>query len=411
MAKKSISKKTTAKKPSAKKTTAKKPVARAAVKKTISKKATVKKAEIKKTAGKKPALKKESAKKTAGKKPSIKNAVKKPALNKKEKKTASQKPAVKKAKSIKIAAKKPSIKKTAAKKPAVKKQVIKKTTAKKPVDKKQVVKKTAAKKQIVKKTADKKPADKKQAVKKTVAKKITVKKINWVSAEDFCGDIKVKRAVGISSEPAAMLTNEELAELYCQQSKHEEILELCKKVLQKEETKKSPVWFERQSDSLCYLGKWKEAVKVNIKRTALFPKDRDAWDVLAIGHAVLGDYNSAACALKEAEEKMNWDVSFNETGINEKPSVKAEFNNSGKEEKPASFSGNDWRRYAMSAVYPKILNEAPQCAAGWYVLAKFYGDDLRNYSGAAEAIKKAVALKPDWKQALAYQAKILSFQA
>ena len=380
MAKKTIAKKTTAKKPSvkrpsAKKATAKKPAARTAVRKTISKKAAVKKTEVKKTTGKKPAPKKEAAKKSA-----VKNTVKKPALNKKEKKTASPKPSAKKTKTIKTAAKKPAVKKTAAKKPAAKK------------------------------TAARKPAVKKPAVKKTTLKKSTVKKTTgWVSAEDYCGDVKIKRIAKTSNEPAVMLTNEELAELYWQQLKHEDLFELCKKVLQKEETKKSPVWLERQSNCCCYLGKWKETIKVSKKRTSLFPKDRDAWDVLAISHAVLGDYNSAAGVLKEAEEKMNWDISCDETAVNEKPSVKAEFNNCGKEGSPSSFSGDNWRKYAMYTVYPKILNDAPQCAAGWYVLAKFYGDDLHYYSDAAKAIEKAVALKPEWKLALAYQKKILSF--
>jgi len=204
-------------------------------------------------------------------------------------------------------------------------------------------------------------------------------------------------------------TPEELAQIYWQQSRQNELVSLCKDVLEKEEYKDSPFWLAKLSNSYCYLARWTDALEVNKKRVALFPEEREAWDVLALAYAVLGDYKNAACALKEAEEKMNWDISYNEPDLNSEPDMRAEFYNGGKEGVPSSFYGSYWKRYAMYTLYPIILKKASKCAAAWYTLAVFYGDDLCYYDKALKAIEKAVVLKPDWKPALAYHTQILSY--
>ena len=208
---------------------------------------------------------------------------------------------------------------------------------------------------------------------------------------------------------AVKKTPEELADIYWSESRKDKIVTLCKEILEKEEYKDSPFWLEMLSKAYCHLACWKDVIEVNKKRVSLFPKEREAWDVLVIAYAVLGDYNNAAAALKEAEEKMNWDISYNEPDLDSEPGMKEEFYNGGKEGEPSSFYGNYWKRYAMFTLYPLILKKAPKCAAGWYTLALFYGENLCYFDEALKAIEKAVKLKPDWKPALAYHTQILSY--
>ena len=176
------------------------------------------------------------------------------------KKTTSKKPAAKKP-----AAKKPAAKKAPAKKPAAKKTAVKKTTAKKPA-----AKKTAAKKPAVKKAPTKKPAAKKAAVSKAPAKKAAVKKpavktasakkdSKWVSADEYCENLSksgvpVLKSSGTNKKSAAKLSNDELAALYIQESRFEDLHELCKKMLEQEGTKDSPVWLERLNQAKSHLG-------------------------------------------------------------------------------------------------------------------------------------------------------------
>jgi len=392
MAKKAIIKKTAAKK--------------TAVKKPVSKKASVKKSEVKKNAVK-AAAKKNTVKKTTARKPEIKKTIaKKPAVNKKEEKT----------KAVKKAA---SIKKPAAKKPSIKKPAVKKTTAKKST----VVKKSAAVKKpvVVKKpTAVKKSAAVKKAaaVKKPVVNKVkTVKAKEWMSVDEYFDSLKLKSASSGSGEAkkttskktGIMLTNEELANFYWQQEKYEELLTLCKNMVEKKETKDSPVWLEKFSDVLCHLGDWQKAIEINKKRTALFPEQWSAWNTLASILAVLGDYKSAVGALNEAAGKVNWNISYDEPDMDKDPPMKEEFFAYSKEGDPSTFCGIFWPRNAMFTLYPKILEKTPKCTFGWYTLAKFYGDNLHYYNEAAGAIEKAVELKPDWKPGLAYLAQMLSY--
>jgi len=295
---------------------------------------------------------------------------------------------------------------SAAKKTTVKKPVTKKTDTKKPAAKKPAVKKPMAKKSTAKKATAKKPnakTTKKPAVKKPDVKKTTAKK----PAAKTTKKPTVKKTTSKKSAPEK--TPEQLAQLYWQESRHEDLASLSLIMLEETETRDSPFWLNTLSESYCLLGIWDEVIEVNKKRTALFPDERGAWDVLAIAHAVLGDYNSAAAALITAEDKMNWDIPCKEPDLNEEPSMRSEFYNAGKEGDPSSFSSRYWERYSMYTLYPKILKNAPQCAAGWYTLAKFYGDDLCYYDDAVPAIEKAIALKPDWKPALAYHVQMLSF--
>jgi len=368
MANKKTIKKPAVKKPAAKKTTVKK----AAVKKPVSKKAAVKKAEVKKVKAIKPAAKKAAAKKTTVKK----TAVKKPAVNKKEVKT-----------------------KTAAKKPAASKtKQVKQLTPKKPAVKE--VKKPAAGKTIVKKTAAKKTKN--------------VKTNEWISVDKYCEGLNLKRAPAeikkaTPKKSPIMLTNEELANFYMLQEKYDDLLILCKNMLDKKETKDSPLWLEKMSDILCHFGEWQKAIEINKKRTSLFPKEWPAWNTLASVLAVLGDYKSAAGALKEAEEKINWDIPYDEPDMDKNPPVKEEFFAFSKEGDPSTFCDIFWPKNAMFILYPKILEKVPGCAFGWYTLAKFYGDILHYYDEAVGAVEKVVQIKPDWKPALAYQAQMLSY--
>ena len=173
-----------------------------------------------------------------------KTTSKKPAAKKPASKTASKKPAAKK-----TTAKKPTAKKAAAKKPAAKKTAVKKTTVKKAAAKKPAAKKPASK-AAPKKAAPKKPAAAKKPAAKAPAKVISVKKdAKWVSADDYCENPNVKAAVAKPSntikKSEANLSNDDLADLYLQESRYEDLCELCKKMLGQEETKDSPVWQER----------------------------------------------------------------------------------------------------------------------------------------------------------------------
>ena len=204
-------------------------------------------------------------------------------------------------------------------------------------------------------------------------------------------------------------TPEELARMYWQQSRQNELVTLCNEVLKKDEYKDSPFWLAELSDSYCYLARWTDALEVNKKRVSLFPEEREAWDVLALAYAVSGDYKNAAFTLKQAEKKMNWNISYDEPDMDSRPGMMEEFYNGGKEGVPSSFYGSYWKRYAMYTLYPVILKKAPECAAAWYTLAVFYGDNLRYYDKALAAVEKAAALRPDWKPALAYHAQMLSY--
>ena len=404
------------------------------IKKTAVKKPATKKATTKKPAAKKTAVKKTADKKTpAKKKPAVKKlTVKKVAV----KKPAEKKPPVKK----KTAVKKPAVKKTAAKKPAEKKPSVKKTAAAKTKVKKQTVKKTAVKESAVKKPSAEKPAakiaagaakaviEKKTPIKKTVVKEASVKKpelkdtlakktaaSEWISVDEYKSRLNLSSALKpvnpslAADNTQAALTDDDIAGLYWQESRQEDLLNLCRDMLSQKDTKNSSVWLKRQSDSLCYLGRWKDALETNKKRTSLFPEESDAWNVLALSCAVLGDYKNAAAALEEAEGKINWDIPFDEPDADKKPGTKAEFKNLGVEGKPSSFSKENWRKYAMFTLYPKILEKAPNSAFGWYSLAKFYGDELCYYDEASAAIEKAAALKPGWKPVSAYKTQMLSF--
>ena len=387
-------------------------------KKQVSGKKTVKKPAAKKTAAKKPAVKKTVAKKPAAKKPETKKTT--------AKKTAAKKPVVKK----------PEIKKPAAKKAAVKKPVAKKPEVKKPAVKKIADKKTAVKKPAIKKTSVKKPEEKKKLIKKTAdiissnnkqkkpnVKSAVKKSSEWVSVAEFRDGLNFKSsalaAKGASMQKTASsragdkdgsgLTDKDIAALYLKQEKYNELETLCKYKLKENEASDTPFWHETLSDVYCHFGKWKDAIEANKKRTAVFPDDWSAWNTLAAIYAVLGDYKNAADTLKKAEGKINWDIPYDEPDMDKEPPMYEEFFAYSKEGDPSSFSGVFWPKNAMFTLYPKILEKASKSVFGWYSLAKFFGDSLHYFYEAADAIEKAVNLKPDWKPALAYHAQMLSF--
>jgi len=206
-----------------------------------------------------------------------------------------------------------------------------------------------------------------------------------------------------------ILNSEKMARQFLQEADYEKLFALCGEMQKIPIIKDSKFWLKMHSIACCKLGYWAEVIVINNKRIRLFPKKRKAWDTLALAHAVLGYYDYAAEVLTEAEEKMDWNISYNEPDLDLIPGIQEEYRANGKEGEPDSFSGVYWSENAMYVLYPKILKKAPNCAAAWYILAKFYGERLHYYTHAAKAAEKAVKLKPDWKPALAYHAQMLSF--
>ena len=196
-----------------------------------------------------------------------------------------------------------------------------------------------------------------------------------------------------------------------QQGDYHGILNLCEEMISSEMGPKE-LWLKWRSEAYCCLGEWKKVAAVNKERTALTPELWEAWELLALAYTVLKKYKTAADTIRIGEQKAQWeDITYKEPNLDEEPAMRAEFYPYKIDSKLLFFRGSGWHKYVWYAFYPKLLEYAPECAPGWYSLARFYCESLRYFDEAVQAAEKLTALKPKWKPGLALLTQIYSYYA